>query len=360
MMLEQILYKAEKGDLLSKEQISYLLAQTEEDKIEKIFEAARNVRSKHFGKKVFMYGFVYFSTYCKNNCSFCYFRAANGKPPRYRKHLEEIVGTAKELAKSGVHLIDLTMGEDPYYIDHPERLVQLVTQVKAATQLPVMVSPGLVKDEVIDELAQAGADWYALYQETHNKELFHKLRLNQSYKARFHAKEYARNSGLLVEEGLLTGVGNSIEDTVHSFEMMEQLETSQVRTMTFIPQDGIPLQGEVDQRFLAELLNIAVMRLLFPDKLIPASLDVDGLNGLKARLNAGANVITSIIPPREGYAGVAHATYDIDEGYRTVAGISETIEKCGLQKATAAEYIAWVEQEKARIKEERLIAEESI
>lgn len=359
-MLDEILRRAENGEELSREQISFLLEQTEEESVQKIFTAARNVRNKHFGNKVFLYGFVYFSTYCKNNCSFCFFRAANGKPPRYRKQFDEIIQTAKELADSGVHLIDLTMGEDPYYIDHPERLVELVKAVKKETGLPVMVSPGLVPDSIIDRLANAGADWYALYQETHNKELFSKLRLNQRYDERFHAKVHARERGMLVEEGLLTGVGSSVSDTVHSFEMMEELEASQVRTMTFIPQDGIPLQGTVDSRFLSELLNIAVMRLLFPGKLIPASLDVDGLNGLAARLNAGANVVTSIIPPQEGYAGVANAVHDINEGYRTVAGIGETLKACGVEKATAQDYIAWVNDEKHLLEDEEDQMMESI
>lgn len=62
-----------------------------------------------------------------------------------------------------------------------------------------------------------------------------------------------------------------------------------MRTMTFVPQDGTPMEKTTQNSFLSELLNIAVMRILFPDKLIPASLDVDGLAGLKDRLQAGAN-----------------------------------------------------------------------
>jgi type IV pilus assembly protein PilY1 len=111
--------------------------------------------------------------------------------------------------------------------------------------------------------------------------------------------------------------------------------------------------GTVDQtNFLSELLNIAVMRLIFPDLLIPASLDVDGLNGLEDRLNAGANVVTSIIPPDDGYAGVANASNDISEGYRTVAGIQETLTKCGLKNATVDEYKNWVENQKSKIDRE--------
>lgn len=52
---------------------------------------------------------------------------------------------------------------------------------------------------------------------------------------------------------------------------------------------------------MLELKIIALMRILYPEALIPASLDVDGIDGLENRINAGANLITSIIPPRSGF-----------------------------------------------------------
>ena len=69
------------------------------------------------------------------------------------------------------------------------------------------------------------------------------------------------------------------------------------------------------------MLTIAAMRLAMPDRFIPASLDVDGIAGLERRLEAGANVVTSIVPPTVGLAGVSQAELDIDEGYRTVHGV---------------------------------------
>ena len=50
-----------------------------------VFAAAREARAAHFGDGVFLYGFVYFSTYCRNECAFCYYRADNALSPRYRK-----------------------------------------------------------------------------------------------------------------------------------------------------------------------------------------------------------------------------------------------------------------------------------
>ena len=352
MYLDMILRKSMKEIELSGQEIKYLLEQKDKDSVNKIFETARALREKYFDSKVFLYAFIYFSTYCKNDCNFCFFRSSNNKPPRYRKSIDEIISTAKELQNSGIHLIDLTMGEDPYYFNNPQKLIEIVGKVKEETDLPIMVSPGVIPDQLIDELMGAGADWYALYQETHNRQLYEKLRVNQDYELRFNAKRYAKKQGMLIEEGLLVGMGNSVLDTIKSFDVMKKLNVSQIRTMTFIPQEGTPMANWQQKNFLSELLNIAVMRLVFPDLLIPASLDVDGLNGLEDRLNAGANVVTSIIPPDDGYAGVANASNDISEGYRTVAGIQETLTKCGLKNATVEEYKNWIENQKSKIHRE--------
>ena len=91
-----------------------------------------------------------------------------------------------------------------------------------------------------------------------------------------------------------------------------------------------------------ELLIIAVMRLVFPDLLIPASLDVDGLTGLTQRLDAGANVVTSIIPPMAGLAGVSQSSLDIDEGNRTITCIFPVLDSIGLVPAGRGEYQTWV------------------
>ena len=334
-MIDKILDKCENGEQLTDFEIKILL--NDKDNAEKIYSTARKIRGKYFGNKVFLYGFVYFSTFCKNECTFCYYRRENKEPPRYRKSLEEIVNTAIELKNSGVHLIDLTMGEDVCYTE--EKLCETVKSVKNATGLPIMISPGVVSNSTIESLAREAADWYALYQETHNRGLFSRTRINQSYDDRMNAKLYAKKCGMLIEEGLLTGIGDTEDDRINSFNEMKKMGASQVRTMTFVPQSGTPMENIKQSGFEAELKNIAIMRLIFPNALIPASLDVDGLNGLSARLNAGANVVTSIIPPLKGFAGVAHCDYNIDDGFRTVEGITPTVKKCGLETATVEEYM---------------------
>lgn len=347
MKIAKILEKPLKGQRLERDEVIALLNQKEPQAMEAIFSTARDLREQYFGNRIFAYGFVYFSTYCRNECSFCFYRKSNAEPPRYRKTTEEITALAKALADSGVHLIDLTMGEDNAFLKEPESLIEIIEGVKAVTGLPVMISPGRVDEKTVDAFKKAGVTWYALYQETYDRSLYEKMRINQDYDARMKIKTYARSRGLLIEEGLLTGIGDTVENRADAMLAMGGIGASQVRTMTFVPQRGTPLEKTQAAGSVNELLNIAVMRLLYPDKLIPASLDVEGLAGLENRLKAGANVITSLIPPKTGLAGVSQSELDIDDGSRSLAEVRPRLARWGLRLATGDEYQAFVEKEMA-------------
>lgn len=345
-LLDKILSKAINNKFLTDEEIAFLLDLNIDEQRKELFKAARKMREKYFKNKIFLYGFVYFSTYCRNKCNFCYYRKENNNSIRYRKSLDEILAIADALKKSGVHLLDLTMGEDPYFLSRGREgyneLIEIVKAVKEKTKLPLMISPGIVPKDVLNDLSKVGANWYACYQETHSIDLYKKMRVEQSYEERWNIKVFAKKIGMLVEEGLLTGIGDTTGDILLSLKKMNDLKADQVRVMTFVPQKGTPLEHKIVQSNIREINLIAVMRLLFPNKLIPASLDVEGINGLKERLNAGANVVTSIIPPKNGLAGVSQSTLDISEGYRTVSGVVPILNECGLEKASLNEYRNWI------------------
>ena len=345
--------KSCRGEMLIKEDIIFLLGLSQDGHIHSLFQTARELRSKHFDDTVFMYGFLYISTYCRNDCSFCFFRKSNTNSRRYRKDESEIIEAACELADSGVHLIDLTMGEDLYYFNEDgsgfDAFVKLVESVRRVSGLPIMISPGVIPVHVMKRLADAGATWYACYQETHRQQLFNKLRPGQNYDARLGTKYSAHKLGLLIEEGLLSGVGESLEDIADSILTMRMLDADQVRVMNFVPQCGTPMENHIPSDPLRELLTIAVLRLTFPDRLIPASLDIDGLAGLKQRLDAGANVVTSLVPPGQGLAGVAQSSLDIEDGKRTSDTVLSALKTYGLNAASKDEYQSWIETRKEAV-----------
>ena len=350
--LDEILAKAADSLTLEREEIVFLLGLREKSHIGAVIETAGELRSRHFGNRVFLYGFLYVSTYCRNSCNFCYYRSTNQRPARYRRSVPDILMAAKSLAESGAHLIDLTLGEDPLYYHEQgfEPFFELVKAVRKTTGLPVMVSTGRVPAEILYALKDAGASWYACYQETHNRQLFKRLRPGQSFALRMKNKKLAGEMGLLIEEGVLCGVGESARDMADSIEAMRLLKASQVRAMAFVPQQGTPMGSWPRPDPQREMLTLAVLRLVFPDRLIPATLDIAGLNGLQPRLEAGANVVTSVVPPGFGLAGVAQTSLDIADARRTTASILPELEKIGMQAASSQDYTNWMDSRRRQIR----------
>jgi methylornithine synthase len=351
--LENILSRALQEEQLSDQDIVFLLGLNTSEQMNELFATAKSLRRKYFGNKIFIYGFIYASTYCRNDCRFCFFRRSNTESQRYRKAKPEIMAAARRLADSGVHLIDLTMGEDPAFFNGGQtginRLIDLVESVGRETGLPIMVSPGVISEDLLSRLAESSSVWYACYQETHNRQLFDQLRPGQNYDLRLETKLKAHRLNLLIEEGLLCGIGETPGNIVQSIGVMRTLDADQIRVMNFVPQRGTPMENLNPANPQKERLISAVMRLAFPDRLIPASLDVEGISGLKQRLDAGANVVTSIVPPGEGLAGVAQHSLDIEEGKRTQASVVKVLQACGLRAATHNEYLAWIESRRQAI-----------
>lgn len=345
----QILDRALDGESPNRKELAYLASLRQSDLDICLFRVARKIADRAFGTKLFTYGFIYFSTYCRNNCTFCFYRKANVFPERYRKGLDSIIEATQRLEECGVDLIDLTMGEDTYIIDEKAvtPLVDACREIKKKFDLPVMASPGVVPRSAIRELSRAGVDWFALYQETHNRVLFSKLRIGQSYELRQNARRMASEEGMLIEDGILLGIGERTPDVINSVFTMKAQGAQQVRAMGFVPQRGTPLEGLPSPPLLDEMRAIALLRLVHQDRLIPASYDIDGLRGLGLRIMAGANVITSLIPPCFSLKGVAQSELGIEKNARMLEVILPHVKRMGFELAPRGEYQRWIQKEKA-------------
>jgi methylornithine synthase len=327
------------GFQLSDDDLRALLSLELKEELEKLYHAARKVRNHYFGNKVFLNCFIYFSTYCKNQCSFCYYNCKN-EIGRYRLTKEEVKETCKSLKGAGFHMIDLTMGEDPYFYDDPDRFIELVQVVKEELSLPIMISPGVIDNSTLLKAREKGASFFALYQETYDTELYQKLRVGQSFDGRINSRSFAKDQGYCIEDGILTGVGNSIESTILSLRGMKTNNPDMVRVMTFLPQAGTPLADFKDKLNLSELKIIAILRLMFPECLIPASLDLEGIDGMVHRLNAGANIVTSILPPDSRLEGVVNYDRVFEERDRDIKSVIKKLEILGMEPAQQAEFEA--------------------
>ena len=335
--LDAFASEIENGLKLSDDEIRNLLSIEDEEELGKLFYVSRAIRDHFFGNKVFLYSFVYFSTYCKNECAFCYYKNSN-QIERYRLNMDDILNLCTILKGEGVHMIDLCMGEDPHFHDNPDNLIELVETVKKELNLPIMISPGVVDNDTLIKLRESGANFLALYQETYDPEHYKKLRVRQSFEERMNCRQFAKEIGYRVEDGILTGIEEDNESVLRSLKEMEKGDPDMVRAMTFTPQEGTPLQGITQQTSIKELKIIAILRLLFPNKLIPASLDLEGIDGMVHRLNAGANVVTSIIPSNSSLEGVVNYDRDYEERDRDVESVVARLKTMGMAPADQSDF----------------------
>lgn len=348
MDVSEITERLKKGESASDEELGLLLSAEGDDR-EVIFEAARDVRDRVFGKKTYLSGFMYFSTYCRNDCTFCYFRKSN-QIDRYRKTAEEVVDLSFKISDSGINIVDLTMGEDPLMIREGYKgLIEIMERIRESNDVPIMVSPGVVPHDVMGSFSDAGADIVAVYQETYNRELFSQRRVGQDFDLRRNQKVWAMEAGMLAEDGIMVGIGETVQDRVDALRNMIGMGCDQGRAMTFVPQAGTPMEYSGTVGTVNELLFMAVLRLMCHDIMIPATLDVEGVAGMKPRLDAGASLITSIIPPNEELAGVAQSCMDIDDGTRSVTHVIELLEGMGRRPATNAECRRMFDERRKRV-----------
>jgi methylornithine synthase len=348
--IENICERALEGTPPGLAELETLLGIGTMEEAEPLFAAARELRRRYFGDAIFLSGFVYHSTYCRNACTFCLYRKGDKEAPRYRMSLDDILTACRGLADSGVHLLDITSGEDPLTHDAGkyEWYSEIIAAVKAETGKAIMISPGVVPADTMKSLKEAGADIYACYQETHTRELFDRRRMGQDYDVRWAARVNAKRAGMLVEDGCLTGMDETLADRANSvLTMGRNMDLDMARNMTFVPQPGSPMADHAPNTNFNELLITAALRLMRPGWMTTASLDCESLAGMEPRVNAGASVVTSLIYPESGIRGVANAELDVEERLRTVPPVTEKLHGMGLRVGTDDEYRAWIERSHA-------------
>ncbi|PKN07145.1 MAG: [FeFe] hydrogenase H-cluster radical SAM maturase HydE, partial [Deltaproteobacteria bacterium HGW-Deltaproteobacteria-7] len=137
--IERLLGKAEAGTALTRDDILALL-KLPGDYSPDLFAAANRVRRKEVGDEIFLRGIIEFSNICERNCLYCGLRKSNDRLSRYRMTDDEILATAREIAKIRVPTVVLQSGEDSFY--STDRICRMVERIKNETGLIITLSIG--------------------------------------------------------------------------------------------------------------------------------------------------------------------------------------------------------------------------
>ena len=299
--VKELIDKLYKNNMLERHELLYLLDNMKEEDRKYLMDRACETRIRHYGRKVYMRGLIEFTNYCKRDCVYCGIRASNKKADRYRLSLEQIISACEQGYELGYRTFVLQGGEDSFYTD--DRIVEMVTEIKKRFPLcAITLSIGEKSYESYKKYFDAGADRYLLRHETASEELYNKLHPRASFKNRIQCLKDLKAIGYQVGAGFMVGLpGQTNEDYVKDLMFLKELNPHMVGIGPFIPHKDTPLAGEKGSTVETTVTLLAIIRLLLPGVLLPATTALGTIDpfGREKGLKAGANVVMPNLSPKE-------------------------------------------------------------
>lgn len=266
-----------------------------------LFALAQETAQKSFGRQIFVRGLIEFTNYCKNDCYYCGIRRSNKNAARYRLTQEEILECCRAGYGLGFRTFVLQGGEDYFYSD--DDIAAIVRAIKAQhPDCAVTLSIGERSRETYALWKQAGADRYLLRHETADCAHYAKL-----HPAELSAQKRQNCLYTLKELGYQAGAGfmvgspyQTAENLADDLMFLQKLRPQMIGIGPFIPHHNTPFKDEPAGSVELTLVLLAVLRLLFPHVLLPATTALGTLapGGRLLGIKAGANVIMPNLSPQ--------------------------------------------------------------
>ena len=294
----QLIEKLSVNGDLSDEELKSLIESDEDEK--ELFQQADQVRRKYYGTDVYIRGLIEMSNYCKNDCYYCGIRKSNQHTERYRLTQEEILSCCKQGYELGFRTFVLQGGEDNYYTD--DIMLKIISEIRNLyPDCAITLSLGEKSYKSYQDYYNAGANRYLLRHETANEEhykLLHpdKMSLENRKQCLWNLKEI----GYQVGSGFM--VGSPFQTTayiVDDLRFLQRLKPDMIGIGPYISHKNTPFADYPNGGLNLCLKLVAILRLMFPNVLLPATtaLGTIAADGRELGLSAGANVVMPNLSP---------------------------------------------------------------
>ena len=290
------------NQILEKEEFVRIIDEINDDDLEYLFSLARKRREEYYGKDVYIRGLIEFTNYCKNDCLYCGIRRSNRNANRYRLSEEQILECAEEGYRLGFRTFVLQGGEDPYFTD--ERIVRIVSELKKRyPECAVTLSIGEKTYDSYKKYFDAGADRFLLRHETANEEHYSRLHPDElTSENRKRCLYDLKKIGYQVGTGFMVGSPyQTSENLAEDLLFIKELEPDMVGIGPFITHKDTPFKDKKSGTVRQTLIMIALLRLIKPNLLLPATTALGTLDprGREKGILAGANVTMPNLSPVE-------------------------------------------------------------
>lgn len=299
--LYELADRLERDRILTKEEFTVLIENRSDKLAEYVFEKARRIRHRIYGKDVYIRGLIEFTNYCGNDCLYCGIRRSNKNADRYRLTKEDILECCETGHSLGFRTFVLQGGEDGFYTD--DMLVDIIKAVKKSyPDCALTLSIGEKSRESYEKYFDAGADRYLLRHETADSCHYSKLHptslsLENRKRCLYDLKDigYQTGSGFMVGSPFQTA-----ECLAEDMIFLHELQPHMVGIGPFIPHHDTPFADEKQGTLELTLFMLGLLRLMLPNVLLPATTALGTIdpNGREMGILAGANVVMPNLSPK--------------------------------------------------------------
>lgn len=257
---------------------------------------------QQFGLGIYIRGLIELSSFCRCDCLYCGLRRSNRTADRYRLTQEEVMECCREGYNLGFRTFVLQGGEDGTHTD--AWLEELLCRMRSNyPDVAITLSLGERSEESYIRLKRAGANRYLLRHETANNELYDALHpTGRGLQHRIECLEALKRTGYQVGMGMMIGVkGQTLDNIVEDLELIEKMQPEMVGIGPFLPHKATPLGGEPAGDLALTLATVAIVRLMLPEALIPATTALATLTprGRLEGILSGANVVMPNLSPSD-------------------------------------------------------------
>lgn len=164
---------------LTHREASVLLACEIPEKVQQMYEIAKEIKLAFYGNRIVMFAPLYLSNYCINGCLYCPYHLKNKHIARKKLTQEEVRQEVIALQDMGHKRLAIEAGEDPvnnpieYILECIKTIYSIQHKNGAIRRVNVNIAATTVEEYRM--LKEAGIGTYILFQETYHKKSYEEL-----------------------------------------------------------------------------------------------------------------------------------------------------------------------------------------
>jgi len=264
-----------KGGSLSKAEALSLISISieEQETLHHLIEAAHEITEKRASQTAELCSLINAkSGACEEDCKFCgqssFYNTGVQTYPLVEE--ETVLKRAKEVEAMGAQKYCLVTAQRELKDKTFDKILSTFKALREKTNLGIDASIGLLTDEKVRRLKEAGVTMVNHNLETSERHFSH-ICSTHDYNERKNTVRFVKKHGLQACSGGIIGMGETLEDRVDLAFTLKELDVDIVPLNIMNPRPGTPLENIEKIHPMAVIKTIAVFRFLLPEKVIKLS-----------------------------------------------------------------------------------------